>query len=295
MKKKVLIIDDSHLNTSILTDILESEGYKVFSADSGLAATSIAHNIGPDVILLDIIMPEIDGFEVCKQLKDDDYSKDIPIMMVTTKTESEDIKNALELGAFDYIKRPFDKVEIIARIKSLLRLKENEDILRKLALRDGLTGLYNHASFIDLFEKELSKQQRSKRSISFVMIDIDYFKKINDTYGHIVGNKVLKEFSNILLNSVRKSDIISRYGGEEFSMVLPETSKENTLLLCERIRKKIEDFKFNIANKTVKVTISMGVFFKEVGDNKNKYEIIREADEQLYKAKSNGRNRVEIE
>ncbi len=294
MNKKILIVDDNYLNNRLLTDILEDENYTVYSTESGLAVLEMASRIKPDVILLDIVMPGMDGFEVCKLLKSDFDLKDIPVIMVTSKTEGNDVKNALELGAFDYIKKPIDEIEIIARIKSALRLKENQDKLKELAIKDGLTGLYNHVTLIELFEKELARQRRNNESISFAMIDIDYFKEINDTYGHIAGNIILKEVSNILRNSVRSSDIVGRYGGEEFSLVLLDADKQSAFLLCERIRKKIEDYSFSIRSKLIKITVSIGVFFKDSKDNTTGTDIIQKADEELYKAKNGGRNKVEI-
>jgi two-component system cell cycle response regulator len=201
MNEKILVIDDTKLNISILTDILENESFTVFSADNGLPVLEMAHRLQPDVILLDIIMPVIDGFEVCKLLKSDHELKDIPVIMVTARTEGNDIKNALEIGAFDYIKKPFDEIEVIARIHSALRLKKLQDKLKDLAMKGALTGLYNYALLLELFEKEIAKQERISRDISFVMLDIDYFKKINDTYGHTPGNIILKELSNILIST----------------------------------------------------------------------------------------------
>lgn len=294
MNKKILIVDDNYLNNRLLTDILEDENYTVYSTESGLAVLEMASRIKPDVILLDIVMPGMDGFEVCKLLKSDFDLKDIPVIMVTSKTEGNDVKNALELGAFDYIKKPIDEIEIIARIKSALRLKEKQDELKELAIKDGLTGLYNHVTLIELFEKELERQRRNNESISFAMLDIDYFKEINDTYGHLAGNIILEEVSNILRNSVRSSDIVGRYGGEEFSLVLPDADKQSAFLLCERIRKRIEDYSFNIRSKLIKITVSIGVFFKDSKDSITGIDIIQKADEELYKAKNGGRNKVEI-
>lgn len=294
MNEKILVIDDTNLNIKILRKILEDEGFTVFSTNNGLSILEMTRKIKPDVILLDIMMPELDGFEVCKLLKNDFDAKDILVIMVTAKTDGYHIKNALELGAFDYIKKPLDKIEVIARIQSALRLKDEQDKLKELAMKDGLTGLYNHTSFMELFEKELARQQRINCNISFVMIDIDYFKKVNDTYGHTAGNMILKDVSDILINSVRQSDIVCRYGGEEFSLVLPGADKEGAFQLCERIRQKIEDFNFNIGDKTISITVSIGIFFKDSKDNITQNEIIQKADEELYKAKSKGRNRVEI-
>jgi len=291
---KILIVDDHRLNVKLLTDILEDEDFIVYSADNGLAVLEMTLKFQPDIILLDVMMPGMDGFEVCKLLKDNDEVNDIPIIMVTAKTEGVDIKKALEYGAFDYIKKPIDEIEVIARVQSALRLKKNQDQLKELAMKDGLTGLYNHALLVELFEKELAKQQRINGVITFVMIDIDHFKRINDTYGHIAGNIVLKEVANILRSSVRKGDIVGRYGGEEFSLVLPETDKQDALRMCERIRDNIKEQSFNIGSEeSIHITVSIGIFHNDSKDRMTGSEIIRKSDERLYEAKANGRNRVE--
>jgi diguanylate cyclase (GGDEF)-like protein len=294
VNEKILVVDDNYLNVRLLTDILEDENFIVFSTDNGLSVPEMARSIQPNIILLDIMMPGLDGFEVCKLLKNDCDLKDIPVIMVTAKTEGNDIKHALELGAFDYIKKPIDEIEVVARIQSALRLKEHQDRLKEIAMNDSLTDLYNHVLLIELFEKELGKQQRINGNISFIMIDIDYFKEINDTHGHMAGDIILKEISNILINSVRKGDIVGRYGGEEFSIVLLGADKQATFHLCERIRKKVEGFSFNIGSETIKITVSIGAFFKDSKDSITAREIIQRADKELYKAKYNGRNRVEI-
>jgi diguanylate cyclase (GGDEF)-like protein len=294
MNEKILVVDDSHFNVKILSDILEAENYTVFSANNGFPVLEMAHTIQPDVILLDIMMPGIDGFEVCKILKNEYEVRDIPVIMVTARTDGKDIKRALEIGAFDYIKKPFDEIEVIARIQSALRLKGLQDRLKSLAMKDGLTGLYNHAVLVELLEKEVSKQRRSKGNLSFVMLDIDYFKKINDTYGHMAGDRILKDLSKILTSSVRKGDIVGRYGGEEFSIVLPGAIRDDAYNLCERIRSRVDEHEFSIGDQKVKITISIGVFAHEFDDSSPETEIIQKADELLYKAKKNGRNRVEV-
>lgn len=293
MITKILVVDDNLHNIRLLTDILEDENFTVYTADNGAAVLAMVHKLKPDVILLDIMMPGLDGFEVCKLLKNDFDIKDIPVIMVTAKTEGIDIKKSLGMGAFDYIKKPIDEIEVIARVQSAIRFKQTQDKLKEMAMKDGLTGLYNHALLIELFEKEIDKQQRNNGSISFAMIDIDNFKKINDTYGHISGDTVLKELSNILMSSVRGGDIVGRYGGEEFSIVFPGIDVQNAFQLCERIRKEVEDFNFEIGIETVKITISIGINFNELKGIINKREIIQNADEALYRAKHNGRNRIE--
>ncbi len=293
MYDKVLIVDDNINNVRLLQDILEDEGYEVYTLHSGIPVVEKSRSIRPDIILLDIMMPELDGFEVCKALKAEPELKDIPVIMVTAKVDGKDIKNALELGAIDYIKKPIDEDEVLARVGSALRQKQGKEDLREKASRDSLTGLYNHALLLEFLEKEVWQQERNNKSISFVMLDIDYFKKINDTYGHMAGDLVLKELSAILMKEIRSTDVPGRYGGEEFGIVLTDINKEDTMLLCERIRGTIEHYVFLKETSGIKATISIGFYFKTAEDRISCENMVKCADEALYKAKQNGRNRVE--
>ena len=294
MNTKILVVDDNRLNVRLLTEILEDEGYIVYSADNGLVVLDIAHKIIPDIILLDIMMPGMDGFEVCGLLKKDYVLKAIPVIMVTAKTDGKDVKRALELGAFDYIKKPVDEGEVIARVQSALRFKEYEDRLKELALKDSLTGLYNHGLLMELLEKELIKQERKEYDICFAMIDIDYFKRINDMYGHMAGDEVLMQLSDIFTSSVRASDIVGRYGGEEFGIILPEVSREDAFQLCERLRENIENYRFQAGHEVVFITVSIGICFKRFKEIISSCEMVKKADDALYISKRSGRNRVEM-
>ncbi len=293
MYDKVLVVDDNNNNLRLLTDILEDEDFEVFTSNSGMPVVDMARNLKPDVVLLDIMMPEMDGFEVCKALKEDNDLRDIPVIMVTAKADSKDLKNALEIGAVDYIKKPIDEVEVIARVQSVLRQKHAKEDLKNKASRDGLTGLFNHALLLELFEKEIKNQERNQWGISFVMLDIDFFKKINDTYGHTSGDAVLKELSEIIAASTRSGDFPGRYGGEEFGIILPHISKEDTFLFCERLRKIIEKHEFLIDFAAIKVSVSIGFYHKTPEDYINSEDMVKCADEALYRAKQSGRNRVE--
>lgn len=294
MSKRILVVDDSRLNIKLLGEILESEGYTVYSTENGLSVREMAHNIKPDIILLDIVLPGMDGFEVCHILKNDFELKDIPVIMVTAKTNGADVKKALDLGAFDYIKKPVDEWEVIARVQSALRLKEYQDKLKEMAIKDSLTGIFNHGLLIELLDKEIAKQERKRYNLCFVMIDIDYFKRVNDTYGHATGDIILKELADILSSSVRKSDTIGRYGGEEFGFILPDISQTEACHLCERIRLNIENHCFNIDGKCVHITISIGICYKRAADPISHIDMVKAADDALYISKSKGRNRVEI-
>lgn len=294
MSYKVLVVDDSRLNIRYMTDILQQEGYEVYSLSSGLHVVEMAHEIKPDIILLDIVMPEIDGFEVCRRLKENFEIKDIPVVMVTAKTNSQDMKKALDLGAFDYIKKPLDEDEVLARVQSALRFKKYLDKLKVMATKDGLTGLYNHALLMELLEKELARNERSGIGTTFVMIDADHFKRINDQYGHLAGDNLLKQLAKILLDSVRVVDIVGRYGGEEFGIIIRESDESMSYAICERIRRIIETYDFTHDDNKFNITVSFGIYHKPHGECIDHLEVVRRADMALYKAKNNGRNRVEI-
>ncbi len=294
MGAKVLVVDDNPRNIRLLTDILEDEHYEVYSADQGLLVLEMTHRIKPDIILLDIMMPGLDGFEVCKLLKSNYEIQDIPVIMVTAKIDSIDVKKALDLGAFDYIKKPLDEIEVMARVQSALRFKEHQDRLKEMAMKDGLTGLYNHTLLMELFEKEASQRNKEGCDIAFVMLDIDYFKQVNDNYGHMAGDMILKELSRILIDSVRVGDIVGRYGGEEFGIVLRDTDGKSAYDICERIRQRIENNLFSIGEKTINITTSIGLSIKQCGVSVVNSEVIKKADEALYKAKYGGRNKTEL-
>ncbi|GLC31492.1 GGDEF domain-containing response regulator [Clostridium omnivorum] len=291
---KVLIVDDNRVNLRLLQEILEDEGFVTQCINESTKVIEAAIIFKPDIILLDIMMPVLDGFEVCKLIKQNSELYNIPVIMITAKTESTDLKRALELGAFDYIKKPVDEIEVVARIYSAYNYKTINDKLREMAIRDGLTGLYNHTFLLELFQVELDKAKRINSNIAFLMIDIDYFKSINDTYGHMMGDVVIREISALLTDTVRTGDIIGRYGGEEFSIVLTEVTNEQALDICDRIRKNVEQHVFEVNGNSIKVTVSIGVCLKKSQSTASKNDIIKIADIALYEAKKSGRNKCEM-
>lgn len=294
IKKSILIIDDSKLNLIIMNDILVSEGFKITCLDTSTDILSKVIKIKPDVILLDLVMPNVDGFDVCKILKNEPNTSFIPIIMVTADTNPVSIKKALNLGAFDYIKKPFESIEVIARVNSAIKIGEYENKLRRLALKDGLTCLYNKKAFMKLFKRELANQIRNEFNSAFLIIDIDNFKKINDTYGHQCGDSILRELAFLLVSSVRECDIVGRYGGEEFCILLTNISKKDSENVCERIIKTIENNKFNYSKQTINVTVSVGAIFNKSDKTINTTNIIKIADDNLYTVKRTGKNNYKL-
>jgi diguanylate cyclase (GGDEF)-like protein len=290
--KKVLVVDDNKMNTEIVSDILAKEGYKVYALSDGVMVLETALLYKPDAILLDIIMPNVDGFEVCERLKKNEKTKDIPIIMITAISNVDALRKAFDKGAFDFIRKPFDKMEIVARLKSAIRYYEQQQKLESLAMRDGLTNLYNHRMVMELLDKKHNIALRNGLPIAFIMLDIDYFKKVNDTYGHKSGDYVIKTIAAILQNSASEKDIVGRYGGEEFCIICLNYELDAILNLGEKLRKTIEDYAFIVNEKPLKITTSIGIAYKTPFSVKASNKIITSADKKLYEAKRNGRNCV---
>jgi diguanylate cyclase (GGDEF)-like protein len=290
--KKVLVVDDNKMNTEIVSDILTKEGYKVYALSDGVTVLETALLYKPDAILLDIIMPNVDGFEVCEQLKKNEKTKDIPIIMITAISNVDTLRKAFDKGAFDFIRKPFDTMEIVARLKSAIRYYEQQQKLESLAMRDGLTELYNHRMVMELLDKKHNIALRNGLPIAFIMLDIDYFKKVNDTYGHKSGDYVIKTIADILHNSASDQDIVGRYGGEEFCIICLNYELDTILNFGEKLRKTIEDYAFMVIGSSLKITTSIGIAYKTPFSVKASNKIITTADKKLYEAKRNGRNCV---
>jgi two-component system cell cycle response regulator len=298
---RILVIDDNEVIKRLATMLLVKKGYSVETATNGPEGIASAKSFNPHVILLDVIMPEIDGYEVCRCLKADGETKDIPIIMVTSKAEIVDKVKGLELGAADYVQKPFDHDELQARVATQVKMKvlwdelqEKNKLLEELVKKDGLTNLYNHRYFHDRIVEEFNRCKRYGLSVSCVLMDIDFFKKINDTYGHQAGDEILKKLAEKILSNIRDVDIAARYGGEEFALILPHTTIENAANFSERLRRCVDETDFQFNGISIKVTVSLGVASLPENKPATHTDIIRFADEALYAAKTAGRNRVEL-
>lgn len=288
MDEVILIIDDITENIQIVSGMLKKENYKVIASTNGRDGIEIAKLKQPDLILLDIQMPDMDGFEVCRALKDDEKTKRIPIMFMTARIDEESIEEAFKAGAADYVTKPIKKLEIWARIRTQIKLSQTILALEKASITDGLTGLYNHNRIFEVLDAEIIRAKRYGHMLSIMMLDIDFFKKVNDNFGHQTGDVVLKEVAREITKTIRNIDVAGRYGGEEFLVVLPETNKESAIIGAERLRTNIENLSFE---NGMKISISGGIVEYT---NETTMEIIEKADKKLYKAKSNGRNRIEV-
>ncbi len=306
-KSKILVVDDIPVNIQLMQTYLSSVGYDTVVARNGEEALVQVKDHQPDLLLLDVMMPKMDGFETCRLLKGNQETRYIPVIMVTALNEIEDKIKGIEAGADDFITKPFNKLELLARVKSLLRMKnlhdqlqdkikqleEAKERLRELAVTDGLTSLYNYRYFKEFLAQELRRAERHNTNVSVVMIDIDFFKNYNDSYGHLAGDEVLRILARLMRENIRSIDLAARYGGEEFALVLPETNKSAARIVANKIKKLVEEFEFRNeeTQPNGKLTVSMGVATYP-GDGKVMEDLINRADQWLYQAKAGGRNRV---
>lgn len=295
-RSTVLVVDDQPANIRVLGEALK-HNYQIKMATSGEKAIQIAASEEPpDLILLDIIMPGINGYEVCRQLKSNYRTERIPIIFITAKDQEEDETKGLDLGAVDYITKPFSLPIVKARVKTHLELKRHRDILEDLSTLDGLTGIPNRRKLDAYLETEWKRAVRESYPLSLIMIDIDHFKLFNDNYGHGQGDECLKKVARELSNTAKRpADFVARYGGEEFVSVLPNTAIKQAGEFAELLRCNIE--KLHIPHEFSpsgnRVTISLGSATIIPTVNKSYDFLINSADKALYTAKSNGRNQSE--
>ena len=298
----ILVVDDDSVSRRILERLLTSSGYHVLSAKDGHEALTICEKVRPHVIVCDWIMPVMDGPMLLRRLREHATLFDIYFIMLTAMEGVENIVEALESGADTFLTKPIDHRELIARVNTGLRiadlqnkLKEANARLEVLALRDGLTGLYNRRAILEIAEAEFSRDRRHDESLCFCMLDIDHFKTFNDTYGHQFGDEVLRKTADILMQTSRKSDRIGRYGGEEFCVILPQGEPDGYAYKAEMIRAAIEGMQIieSSSGEEMHITVSIGLAILDKRHN-SLDDLIRDADLALYEAKNSGRNRCVV-
>jgi diguanylate cyclase (GGDEF)-like protein len=291
-KKRVLIIDDSVVIQRLVQARLRADGFEVATGSDGSEAIELAKIFQPDVILLDIDMPVMNGFDACRALKDNSATSSIPVIFLTSQTRTEDKVRGLDIGAIDYVTKPFDPIELRARVRSAYRTKYLLELLEQKAQIDGLTGLYNRAFFDARIKEEMERARRYCHTLALVLFDVDRFKRLNDTYGHSFGDVVLAEVAETARIIARQTDVVARYGGEEFIITLPEQNLKGAAFLAERVREGIEELQLVHNGEKVKVTASFGVASTaEIGYD-SIVDLVNAADRMLYAAKENGRNQV---
>ncbi|MGK7956869.1 MAG: diguanylate cyclase [Crocosphaera sp.] len=331
----ILVVDDIRKNLQLLIEILDGSGYGTTFAISGKQTLERVKITEPDLILLDLMMPEMNGLEVCQRLKEDDQTAQIPVIFLTAATDTHYLLQAFDSGAVDYITKPFKTPELLARVKTHLDLKRTKDELerayqemKRIAATDELTGIPNRRCIFELGKQEFERSQRYKSPFSLLMIDIDKFKSINDTHGHDAGDEALKMMVNITLSCIRKVDYIGRLntekealeqqeelprldqlettaedskqeghvgrlGGEEFVVILPHTDLKGAYKAAQRVCDAMPKETLQVKDKTVNITVSIGVATYDAKDRKMD-DILKRADLALFAAKENGRNRVAI-
>jgi len=299
---KVLIADDELMSRKLLQKTLERAGYEVTAVENGrLAAEQLCPANGPRLALLDWVMPELDGLGVCREVRKRKQQSYVYMVLLTSKESKEDVVAGLESGADDYLTKPFDPEELKARLRTGLRILDLEDRLieareemRFQATHDGLTALWNRGMIVDLLGRELARSIRENFSTAILMCDLDHFKSVNDTYGHLVGDDVLKETAKRLLASVRSYDFVGRYGGEEFLVVLNNCNPAYAFARADEIRKAIAQKPVTSSCGPVPITMSLGLLLNQEWGRRPVEELLHEADAALYVAKAAGRNCVKV-
>jgi diguanylate cyclase (GGDEF)-like protein len=303
MTNSVLIIDDSEAVREKIIKTLESFNLfaRYYEAEDGLEGFKKLLSSPVDIVLCDLDMPRIDGFKFLGMIKSRPDLQDVPVIMLTGMNERELKIKGLEQGASDYVTKPFDPEELVARVKVHLKvknlqddLKRSNELLLELSNTDHLTGLFNRRFLMEALDKEVQRSIRKGGNLSLIILDIDHFKKVNDTYGHLQGDIVLQKVALQLQKELRSYDVAARYGGEEFIAVLPDATLKEAVFVADRVRMAVQAAKFSGALSKLSLTVSLGVALFATPACSSVDSFIKLADDALYRAKSLGRNRVEF-
>ncbi|MDD5044449.1 MAG: diguanylate cyclase [Candidatus Omnitrophica bacterium] len=283
----VLVVDDEQVMRDLLHDVLTDAGYKVDTAGRGEDALEKIKADNFSIVITDLKMPGISGLEVLRKVKS--TNSNACVIMITAYPSVESVTEAMRAGAYDYIVKPFNVEEISLVLRRAVERQQliheagQKEFYQELSILDGLTGLYNHRHFYEVLPREIERAERYKQALSLLMIDLDDFKKFNDTNGHLAGDKLLQDLSEVLIKAVRSADMVFRYGGEEFTVICPQTSKQQVVEVAKRI--------FNLAREKLPVTMSVGLSAYP-DDGKNVQEVVTKADYAMYQAKHLGKNRI---
>lgn len=300
----ILVADDEPVNLALIKRRLEWEDYQIHTAEDGREAVERARALQPDLIILDVMMPVLDGLQACRLLKGDARTRDIPVIFLSALDDMETKVNGLSAGGNDYISKPFRAEELIARVRVAIRLKRERDELRasadearrraaeasEMSMSDALTGLLNRYGLQRSLQHEQAEARRYGRALSCLMIDIDHFKQVNDTYGHTAGDAALMQVARVLTDAGRASDVVCRYGGEEFLVLAPETNLDGALALGEKIRLAAASRLYGDGERVFPLTLSIGA--AQLLPAESAHDMIARADVALYQAKESGRDRV---
>lgn len=293
-RASVLVVEDDLATQELLIHVLE-EDWDILVAESGAAGLRMAADKLPDLILMDVGLPDLEGFEVCRRLKSDPQLVSIPVVFLTSYATPDYEVGGLEAGGIDYIAKPINPMVLRARVRNHMELKQGRDALEKLARLDGLTGLLNRRSFDSALDREWRRSLRTQQNISVIMIDVDFFKQFNDTYGHAAGDECLKQVAKAAEGALqRPADLVARYGGEEFVALLPDTALEGAVAVAEEIRTSVAALQIPHSSSEVAsyITVSAGFATTAATKSPNPSDLVEVADAELYAAKKAGRNRV---
>lgn len=299
---KVVVVDDDRAIRRLVKLFLQRQGYETAECATGAEAREELWHHGWDLAILDRRLPDTDGLQLCREIKGEYEFRNRYVIVLTGEDDHEDKLEGFELGADDYVTKPFQPAELVARIRAARRivdlqkeLLEKNEKLARLSITDGLTQLYNHRHLQESLAREFEEARRYDRPLSFALIDLDYFKKVNDTFGHAAGDEVLKEVAARFSDSVRSSDLIARYGGEEFAVLMPQTPLEDAVQFAEKIRSVVEETPIRTEDTVIPVTVSIGVASNSLTHFDSTLELVDSADKALYRAKESGRNQVQWE
>ena len=293
-KPKLLVVDDQPINIQVMHQVFGAD-YQVFMATKGEQALAICQSNPPDLVLLDVVMPGMDGFEVCTRLKANPLTNNIPVIFVTAHSDAAQETHGLSVGAVDFISKPVNPAVVRARIKTHLTLKFQSDLLRDLVFLDGLSGVYNRRYFDQQLGVEFARAARNDTPLSLIMVDVDHFKLYNDRYGHQAGDDCLRQVALALKSGLRRpADLLARYGGEEFACVLPDTGFEDALAIAQGMERTVRAQKILHASSPVHgvVSVSLGLATRVSPAAGDAAALVGLADAQLYQAKQTGRSRV---
>lgn len=294
-RARLLVVDDQPTNIQTLYRLFGAD-HQVFMAAQGEQALTMAQEAQPDLILLDVVMPDMDGFEICQRLKQNVLTQDIPVLFVTAHNEPEQETRGLEVGGVDFISKPINPAVVRARVKTHLTMKLQSDLLKRMVFLDGLTGTFNRRYFDHRLLMEWQRAERDHTPLGLIMLDVDFFKRYNDHYGHQQGDDCLRHVAMTLKQTLlRPGDVVTRYGGEEFACLLPDTDPTGALLVAERMIQSVHALGLPHADSSVPggvVTISAGCAVKLPSPGQRASDLLALADAQLYQAKSQGRNRI---
>ena len=295
-RPKILVVDDQPINIHMINEIFKQD-LEVLMATTGRAGIDLCQSQAPDLVILDVMMPDMTGYDVCQALKADPATRDIPVIFLTSLSEERDEIYGFELGAVDFINKPISPIVVKSRVATHLRLKLQTDLLRSIGLTDGMTGIANRRRFDDTLDQQWRACERDQKPLSLIILDVDFFKPYNDHYGHLMGDQCLKTIARTLEKNIRRpTDLVARYGGEEFACILPTTDSVGALNRALELLKAVRDLKIEHASSDVapEITISAGVATLIPVRSNSLVDLLGLADKALYLAKEGGRSQVQV-